>query len=181
MALNEAMDNLASRLPPERLLFVSWSNAVHDDDATACEVRHADFADPELLLQSVPTLVGCVQLLGPSLLLLPARINSAQRRSLHSLADTAGLLHDSVGSGAARRMFVCSAMLNPAATTAIDLAKSVAVSDADWARQPPTDAVWAAAMALASALEENVDDSLIGAVAVAEEVEARRTSAAGAG
>ena len=41
--------------------------------------------------------------------------------------------------------------------------------------------VWAAAMALASALEENVDDSLIGAVAVAEEVEARRTSAAGAG
>ena len=39
----------------------------------------------------------------------------------------------------------------------------------------------AAAMALASALEENVDDTLIGAVAVAEEVEARRTSAAGAG
>ena len=181
MALNEAMDNLASRLPPERLLFVSWSTGVHDDDATACEVRHADFADPELLLQSVPTLVGCVQLLGPGILLLPARINSAQRRSLHSLADTAGLLHDSVGSGAARRMYVCSAMLNPAATTAIDLAKSVAVSDADWARQPPTDAVWAAAMALASALEENVDDSLIGAVAVAEEVEARRTSAAGAG
>ena len=98
MALNEAMDNLASRLPPERLLFVSWSNAVHDDDATACEVRHADFADPELLLQQLPTFVGCVQLLGPGLLLLPARINSAQRRSLHSLADTAGLLHDSVGS-----------------------------------------------------------------------------------
>ena len=38
MTLNEAMDNLASRLPPERLLFVSWSTAVHDDDATACEV-----------------------------------------------------------------------------------------------------------------------------------------------
>ena len=153
---------------------------MHDDDASACELRHADFADPELLLQHVATLVGCVQLLGPGCYFcLPNQLRATAKP--HSLADTAGLLHDSVGPGAARRMFVCSAMLNPAATTAIDLAKSVAVSDADWARQPPTDAVWAAAMALASALEENVDDSLIGAVAVAEEVEARRTSAAGAG
>ena len=90
MALNEAMLALASQLSSERLLFVSWSTA--GEDASACELRHADFADPELLLQHVPTLVGCVQLLGPALLLLPARINSAQRRSLHSLADTAGLL-----------------------------------------------------------------------------------------
>ena len=180
--LDDALEKLAAPVPAEKVVLIAFRQA------ESVVVHVAEYLDPELLMQGAPTLVACVQLLSDplgALLLLPATINSAQRKRLHSIADCARLLHPSVGSGAARRMCVCSAALEPARVLdGIHFLTNVPVvaiaSPDDWARHGETAAVWAPAMALASALE-NDGESLIGAVAAAEEVEARRSTAAGAG